>query len=184
MIDRIRLVMEYSKLTQQEFAARIDTSASSLSGIFTGRTQPSAKHVNGIHRAYPEINVNWLMFGEGNMITGNDDDEALNAAASDNGLGLDFSEPDAGNNATVGATNGASLQPNSASPEGAFATTPSANYPLSGSNNKVRDMRGVARGNSNISPAGMMLENDGRKIKEIRVFYSNGTYESFVPSNK
>lgn len=31
---------------------------------------------------------------------------------------------------------------------------------------------------------GINLDKDERKIKEIRVFYSNGTYESFVPSNK
>lgn len=37
---------------------------------------------------------------------------------------------------------------------------------------------------SSIPNMGINFDKDERKIKEIRVFYSNGTYESFIPSNK
>lgn len=70
MIDRIRTIMEYTKLSQQDFAARLGISPASLSSILTGRTNPTNKHIMGIHQGFPEINVNWLMFGEGDMLTG------------------------------------------------------------------------------------------------------------------
>lgn len=68
MIERIRSIMDYAKLSQQDFAARLGISPASLSSILTGRTNPTNKHVMGVHVAFPEINVNWLMFGEGEML--------------------------------------------------------------------------------------------------------------------
>ena len=41
MKNRIKEVMEYANLSQQDFAARLGISAASLSSIFTGRTNPT-----------------------------------------------------------------------------------------------------------------------------------------------
>ena len=68
MKDRIRRVMEYAHLSQQDFALRLGMSPASLSSIFTGRTNPTSNHVKAIHNAFPEININWLMFGEGEQL--------------------------------------------------------------------------------------------------------------------
>ena len=70
MVDRIREIIKYSQMSQQDFAARISASAASLSNILNGKTNPSTKTVQGIHFGFPEINVNWLMFGDGNMLAG------------------------------------------------------------------------------------------------------------------
>ena len=69
MKDRVRQVMTWAKLSQQDFATYLEISPASLSSIFNGRTNPTNNHVQAIHRAFPEINVNWLMFGEGEMLT-------------------------------------------------------------------------------------------------------------------
>ena len=60
--------MEYAHLSQQDFALRLGMSPASLSSIFTGRTNPTSNHVKAIHHAFPEININWLMFGEGEQL--------------------------------------------------------------------------------------------------------------------
>ena len=83
MKNRIKEVMEYANLSQQDFAARLGISAASLSSIFTGRTNPTNNHVSAIHRAFPEINVNWIMFGEGNMICGKAQSEEQEEGAID-----------------------------------------------------------------------------------------------------
>lgn len=70
MKDRIRQVMEWAQLSQQDFAARLDISPASLSNILTGRTNPTNTYIRAIHRVFPEINVNWLMFDEGTMLEG------------------------------------------------------------------------------------------------------------------
>ena len=68
MKERIRQILEWTKLSQQDFATRLGISPASLSSIFTGRTNPTNNHVQAIHRAFPEIDISWLLFGEGMMM--------------------------------------------------------------------------------------------------------------------
>lgn len=67
MKERILQIMKRENMTQQEFAKAIDVSPASLSNIFNGKTNPTNNHVTAIHRRFPDININWLMFGEGDM---------------------------------------------------------------------------------------------------------------------
>ena len=69
MKDRILQIMKQESMTQQDFAKAIEVSPASLSNIFNGKTNPTNNHVSAIHRRFPNINVNWLMFGEGDMYT-------------------------------------------------------------------------------------------------------------------
>ncbi len=184
MVDRIRLIMEYAKLSQQDFAARIEISAASLSGILTGRSQPTNKHVMGIHRAFPEINVNWLMFGEGNMLASKEASESSDGENANGNLSLDFSDMGAVSEATVRDNASLPLGTNQAVGESVNGAGFANNGMAGAAYGKGRDVRGSGRIGGNPSVGGMLVENDGRKIKEIRVFFSNGTYESFVPSNK
>ena len=68
MKDRIRELMEAQHMNQQTFSNCIGINTATLSGILTGRTQPTIKVVNAIMRKFPNININWLMFGQGGMI--------------------------------------------------------------------------------------------------------------------
>lgn len=56
-------------LTQKEFAAKLCVAEGTLSSIFNGRTKPTSNMVTAIHTFFPEVSVNWLMFGEGEMYT-------------------------------------------------------------------------------------------------------------------
>lgn len=67
MKERIRQLMEQLNLNQQEFSKKIRVSSASISNILAGRSNPTHNHVMAIHAALPEVNVNWLMFGEGEM---------------------------------------------------------------------------------------------------------------------
>ena len=60
--------MDHYGLSQQNFAAQLGVAPATISSIFTGRTNPTNKHVQAIHKAFPEIDTNWLMFGEGEMM--------------------------------------------------------------------------------------------------------------------
>ena len=67
MKDRIAQIMKKEGLTNAEFAEKIDISTSSLSHIFSGRNKPSLDVVTRIHKAYPYVNLYWLLNGEGEM---------------------------------------------------------------------------------------------------------------------
>lgn len=67
MKDRIYQIMQKEGLTNADFAEKVGISTSSLSHIFSGRNNPSLDVVMRIHKAYPCINLNWLLYGEGEM---------------------------------------------------------------------------------------------------------------------
>ena len=67
MKDRIVQIMKKEGLTNAEFAEKISISTSSLSHIFSGRNNPSLEVVMRIHKACPYVNLNWLLYGEGEM---------------------------------------------------------------------------------------------------------------------
>lgn len=179
MTERIRKIMEDAQMTQQEFAAKLGISPASLSGILNGRSEPTRKHAEAIHRAFPQINVNWLMFGEGEMFN-----SPSSASTTDN-TPSEASEavPEANQSLLFGESDVQSTTPSSLFDTGASTSSPSP-----ATDRKVhvygsrRDYQ--QRPASNIPNMGINFDKDERKIKEIRVFYSNGTYESFVPSNK
>ena len=68
MKDRIKKIMELQHVTQQEFADKLNIAPATLSSIFTGRTRPTLAIVDAIKTRYPQISTDWLMFGKGNML--------------------------------------------------------------------------------------------------------------------
>ena len=61
--------MEAQHMTQQTFANFIGMSAASLSSIFNNRTKPTLNTVEAIKAKIPNINVDWLLFGTGEMFS-------------------------------------------------------------------------------------------------------------------
>jgi DNA-binding XRE family transcriptional regulator len=65
MVNRIFAFIESLQLTPTEFADTIGVSRASISSIKTGRTQPTLSLVEKIKQRFPEIDINWLILGEG-----------------------------------------------------------------------------------------------------------------------
>ena len=68
MINRIKQVMEYKQMSPTTFADTIQINRSSLTHIFSGRNQPSLDIAKKILNAFPEINTEWLIMGDGAML--------------------------------------------------------------------------------------------------------------------
>ena len=245
MKERIRKIMELAHLSQQDFADRLGMSPASLSGIFNGRTNPTNNHVQAIHRAFPQINVSWLMFGEGDMFVPSSDGEEhspfseTQSGDDENFKGTltDSTSLDAGGKAGGGMLykQGVLMDKDEDSPEvgsrgaaeGLRESSRPTENPLKGGNSLLRGDRAERRGAVDVERragdgrmaygsnfqhgrngmsgcvragsayAGREVRENGRfvdnvniidrpprKIKEIRVFYDDGTYEAFVPSSK
>ena len=54
-------------MNQQTFAKMTGISTASLSSIFNSRTQPTLMHVEAIKKKFPNINLEWLLYGVGGM---------------------------------------------------------------------------------------------------------------------
>lgn len=177
MKERIRQVMEQARMSQQDFATKLGISPASLSSIFTGRTNPTNNHVQAIHRAFPKVNVNWLLFGEGEMQEPQSESDGGEMELSSSG----------------GPNGGGSRPPESMNGGGMslmFEDDPLYDIPAAGetvyqhSPASRREQPTNRRTGGNVMNSMKNLDKYTRKIKEIRVFFDDGTYEAFVPSGK
>lgn len=143
--------MESQHMTQQTFANFLGMSAASLSSIFNERTKPTLNTVEAIRSKLPSINLEWLMFGKGPMYVDGKDDQA------------------------EGVVDG---RPNQTSePMLDFTPTPevAVSHQQPASPTGFRSVQNQSKNNLNY------FDKTKRQITEIRVFYDDQTWESFVP---
>lgn len=171
--ERIKQIMDSLGLTQQEFAQKLGVSPASLSNIFNGKSRPTMNHTNAIHRAFPSINMGWVLFGEGNMLGGGSPNPAAPpSAALASGGETSSSATDTGNGArgNFGGSGGMLdlFSGIDSTPATNSATSRRAGHPAAQAATKVAAETKIVR----------------PKIVEIRVFYDDQTFESFVPSER
>lgn len=68
MIERISLVLKTKNITPAQLADELGVQRSGISHILNGRNKPSLDFVQKLVKRYPDINLNWMMFGEGAMM--------------------------------------------------------------------------------------------------------------------
>ena len=72
IVERIKLFLSQNKLASSTFADTCGIPRPSLSQLLNGRNRKVSNEVlDKIHQAYPEINMLWLMFGDGEMFVPN-----------------------------------------------------------------------------------------------------------------
>lgn len=84
MKDRIRQIMEAQHMNQQAFANFTNIATASLSNIFSERTRPTLMHVEALMHAFPKLNLQWLLSGEGQMFNDSDPESAASPTPSEN----------------------------------------------------------------------------------------------------
>lgn len=153
MKDRIRQIMESQHMSQQTFANFIGMSAASLSSIFNNRTKPTLNTVEAIKSKMPRLSTDWLMFGRGSMFI--DDTPTTDPSpAEDTDMGSEHVTDFGGGMPDLfgGNQTGASVQ-----------------------QSVHRHVESVIR------PEVKYVERPQRQITEIRVYFDDLTYETFVP---
>lgn len=68
MKDRIESIMKREHMTPSSFAESIEIQRSTLTHILRGRNNPSLDVVMKIHQRFKYVNLDWLLYGNGNMI--------------------------------------------------------------------------------------------------------------------
>ena len=67
MQERLNQIIERKGLTATRFAAMIGVNASTISHILAGRNKPGFDIISNIAKAFPDLNLTWLITGQGNM---------------------------------------------------------------------------------------------------------------------
>ena len=67
MKEQLKEIMNHYGLNATRFSDEIGVQRSSISHILSGRNQPSYEFILKIIKSFPEINVEWLITGKGNI---------------------------------------------------------------------------------------------------------------------
>ena len=161
--------MESQHMSQQVFSDFIGLAPATLSGIFNDRTRPTLNVVELIKKKIPNISTDWLMFGSGPMYTtaeGPVEDSSAHSStiASDGMMGSQ-----AGRGVHEPTLDFGQMA--SPTPQRAPSVIPSYNGVRSTHLENVRDEM-------------KYFDKPQRRVTEIRVYYDDQTWESFVPSKK
>jgi len=70
MEDRLLKLLDTEQLSSSKFADVIGVQRSSVSHILTGRNKPSFDFLQKTLKAFPMLNADWLILGEGDMYEG------------------------------------------------------------------------------------------------------------------
>ena len=145
-------------MTQQVFADYIGVGAATLSSIFNDRTRPTLNIVEAIKKKIPNINTDWLMFGFGDMYRSD-----IDASSAQE---LPVSEPQRPSSPMLDFDAPASPTPQNVSSQ----------YTNS---NSVKSTRPET-----VREEVKFVDKPQRKVIEIRVFYDDQTWDTFVPAKK
>jgi transcriptional regulator with XRE-family HTH domain len=157
--DRIRLIMEDQHMTQQVFADFLQLAPATLSSIFNGRTRPTLNIVEAIKTKIPDISADWLLWGTGEMYMSHPN-------ASSNAPEVTAEHPVGGSEQLLHFE-----QPSLFSSP---ASVPPASFQQGVKNTHPEIVRQEIK----------IVDKAPRKVTEIRVYYDDQTYETFVPAKK
>ena len=166
--ERIELLMKCYELSPSQFAEKTGIQRASVSHIVSGRNKPSLEVMLKIYDAFPELDLKWLMTGVGEEPIAPSRRQDAVAEAMENTL---FSQPE--------RIEQPSLQPPVQSFQEPVQVQPRPQrQPAPQPQVKVAAERQQRRTVATRTPQSNVTE---RRIKEIRIFYTDGTYETLFP---
>lgn len=153
--DRFKMIMEREKLTAGAFAESIGVAQATISHILGARNKyPSTEVILRLHQRYNDINLEWLLTGQGNM-----SNNADTPAPTPENIGSYY--PLFAENAENAG-------------KGADEAENRKEMPLSKPSNAPKEI---------VKQEIIYKERPPRRITEIRIFFDDNTYETFKPSN-
>lgn len=194
---RLKLFIEHKNLSYSQFADECKIPRPSLSQLLTGRNKKISDILVGqIHSAFPDLNILWLLFGEGQMLgTTLISNGAKSGNAVSNDLRPSISTDYGSLQTDTISSEGKSTpdNPNSSSEPNIFATSSSQNsnfskeIPLSQAEIEAKHTENeLVEANLKIRSLQAQIEKmkrNPRRVTQIMVYYDDSTFETFVPGN-
>lgn len=188
LVSRLKQYLNTRGISITQFADECDIPRPSASQLLAGRNKKVSDEIIGkIHYTYPELSVSWLMFGEGEMTTGDNiatskpQNEPSDAKDATQESDIQDYPPQ---NESLFSVNDSDSEKNEVSEAEEFSfagntfafagdpSTPSA--PTAASSSQPQSQQSTNRPIT-VTPG------KGKCVTGIVVYYSDSTYESFVP---
>lgn len=113
--DRVMNLIKSENLSASSFADKIKVQRSAISHISKGRNEPSLQLIKKIIQAFPNVNVEWLFMGNGNMYK---DGTSGNKSVDNSATPLpDYAEPEVDSVQTVSEKTSTDVDEQESEPE-------------------------------------------------------------------
>lgn len=171
---RLKGFIQSQGLTNSQFADNCGIPRPSLSQLLGGRNKKISDVIVGqIHKAYPELSVLWLMFGEGKMMVDNRVTEASKPQA-DRNIGQEgIMAPD------LFADN-AELLNNESDAEN-YRNVKPLNMPQQTIKQPDIQAERVNKKTMELMQQIEKMKKNPRKVSQITIYYDDSTFETFYP---
>ncbi len=187
IVERLIAYRNYTGYSNSQFADLANIPRPTLSQFLNGRNKRLSDDMTSkLHQAFPDLNILWLLFGEGDMLT-DKNIEISEANINENPTILDSNKIDYQNinipggsdeNATNSQAN-RNNQPNSFKKNGEDPFEALKQEDSNGNSNFL-----TGQPCQKISDAPVVPIDPSKKIKSIMVFYSDNSYEMFTPNSE
>ena len=183
MEDRLLKLLDTEQLSSSKFADVIGVQRSSVSHILTGRNKPSFDFLQKTLKAFPMLNADWLILGEGDMYEGE----------RGPGGGSLFDQPVvAGRMPAPDQQVRSEDQPSyAAAPDGSGEDIPEVagggekkmhSHEVQQQGPEAQDaVAGVPEGNAPVLPPGKAVS-PGKKVLRVVLLYDDNSFDAYEPS--
>ncbi len=176
IVARIKYFLEENNIANSQFADKCDIPRPTVSQLLNGRNKKISNEViSKIHAAYPNLSIMWLMFGEKPMI--------LQSETSDD---MQISETQSKWFEDETAAPEENERPNRIVFDDNLSDELDANEDGMGSDgkeNEAQTFETVIREVNRFQQQKKSVSTD-KRIVNVMVFYSDNSFESFVPSSQ
>lgn len=188
LVSRLKQYLNTRGISITQFADECDIPRPSASQLLAGRNKKVSDEIIGkIHYTYPELSVSWLMFGEGEMVIGGNiatskpQNEPLDTESDTQKADIqDYSPQDENLFSVTDSDSEKSEEPETeefsfVGNTFAFAgNTSTTSAPTAAASSQPQSQQSPTRPIT-VTPG------KGKCVTGIVVYYSDSTYESFVP---
>lgn len=186
IISRLKDFMAYSQMSNSQFADFTGIPRPTLSQLLHGRNKSiNDQLIRKLHDSFPTLNIVWLLFGKGDMLTdGNSDFSAAAGRQSEvvsesqTNDNKQNSNPLTGNAPTLFSFNNQVEDVKESQSEQRSA----AETPGSFENRNPMQVPPRTAPGADAAKAASLQSNQEKKISSIIVFYTDNSFETFLPA--
>ena len=175
IVSRLKMFLEQAGISNSQFADTCDIPRPTLSQLLNGRNKKVSDEVIGkIHRAYPTLNVMWLMFGDGEMLLHGTEPMMANDGLNGDGRN--------NNNESRIEDNGQrAISFDEDEPMGYRSNTVKSQQRVSNTAS-IETLQNIMRNVVGRSSKRGASGDSERRVVNIFVFYNDGRFEQFEPA--
>lgn len=180
IVSRIKLFLNEYQIANSQFADKCDIPRPTISQLLNGRNKKvSDEVISKIHTAYPNLSIMWLMFGEEPMLLSPMQDDNIHKQGSIDSESL---EQNLFSNDTFLKN---SEDSNRINFDTDISDTETSIYDTENENNNANITQTLEyitkNANKTVKVTDPNVTNE-KRIVNIMVFYSDNSFESFVPN--